>query len=183
MGLTCWQKASGAWATRGLWHKEAGAWLDKSSLKQVYRKISGAWVPLFPPQVTVSAVTLSDFSVEPTNSTAKFIFQTSGSIAKYDPLLSSGQWVADPSSPAFSASLYEIYVAQNAGSPDPVSSLTYNDGIGSWLTLSSAREWGLLETGVGGAEVWLDVTVREIAKPSNTATGLYKLSVWVEGSA
>jgi uncharacterized membrane protein len=180
-----WRKISGAWVGQSLWHKVAGVW--DNTPHQIYVKASGTWRPQLATAYDVllpADFTISNIELEPTNAYAYLDMQTDGRIGKVTADGTTYAAYLDATVPITNAgAAYEVYVTKNAGSPYDTTELTSNAGLGTWLALSTLRRWGILRSVVVGyREVWLDVTVREIANTANSDTMLVKLYVMKEAN-
>ncbi len=173
MALGTHRKVSGTWEEMTEVHRKiSGTWEE---ITEIHRKVSGTWEQVFGAIGVVSIDNQNLFAVEasPSSTSINYKFFTTG-LAQYFKNGGSGLSLGDNwwslHSVAGIGNSYEVMATQTGTTG---SSSDSGDVRGSWLALTSDREWGISKASVGVATQTLSIEIGLIG----TSTALFSATI------
>ena len=120
------------------------------------------------PAVNGASYSLNAFAFDPQAATASLEVNTNGDLILTGIVVSTVAWLLSGPS-----SSYEVQATVTSG--------TLTSGTtGSYLALSSSRTWSVVRSTLGTSDATISVTIRKIAKPSDSVTFTVQLPAQVE---
>ncbi len=119
------------------------------------------------PVITITDQSLNNVTFSPTNSTQAYRLDSNGKV--YDVKNASPSFIEDWVTPTGAASSYEAFVTVTSG--------TLSSGTsGSWVALSSTRDWSVTQTSIGIKTCTFTVDIRKVG----TSTVLDSATITIE---